>query len=61
MGLLNKLKEALSGNSSDTAKDVSSDAVETVTDTVKNATDETIKITEIVEKKDNCCGGNCGS
>lgn len=39
-------------------KEAASDTVETVTDKAKELASDT---TEVEKKKDNCCGGNCGS
>lgn len=57
MGLFSKVKETLT-DSTDTTKDIANEVVETVSDTAEDA-GEVAKDT--VEKKDNCCGGNCGS
>ena len=61
MGLFGKIKEVFS-NSTNTTKEVTTEAVETVT----GVTDDTVGVSKEVvektaEKKDNCCGGNCGS
>lgn len=58
MGLFDKLKNTFSG-SDDTVKEVVSDKVETVTDAAKDLAEDAVEIVE--EKKDSCCGGNCGS
>lgn len=57
MGLFDKAKEALTG-SADTAKETANEVVESVSE----KTEDTVEVAKaVVEKKDNCCGGNCGS
>ena len=57
MELLTKLKNIFTG-STDAVKDDTSSDIETMSDT-KQESIEVVK--EAGEKKDNCCGGNCGS
>ena len=57
MGLLDKIKNAVSSNSNESED---TENVETTNDDTNNTTDESIDIAVKVEKTDNCCGGNCG-
>lgn len=56
MGLFNKVKETFTG-SEDTAKETVNEVAETVSEKAEDA----VEVTKSpVEKKDGCCGGNCG-
>lgn len=46
-------------SATDSVKEVASDAIDTVSDAVSNVDDDAVEVAE--EKKDGCCGGNCGS
>ena len=56
MGLLNKVKETFT-DSADATKETANEVVETVSEKAEDAVEVT---KNNVEKKDNCCGGNCG-
>ncbi len=58
MGLFDMFKSK-TDSATDAVKEVASDAVETVTDAVKDVADDAVE--KVEEKKDSCCGGNCGS
>lgn len=57
MGLFDKIKNTFSG-SSDPVKDSTNDIAESVTDKVSDLAEEAVEVEK--EKKDGCCGGNCG-